>query len=119
MTSRNDRAQRYWRHNLRYLAVLLSLWFVVSYGAGILFVDALDRIRFFGFGLGFWFAQQGSIFVFVVLIFVYVWLMNRLDRRFGYAESGSPPERSPHATGERAPARDGEPGLERGLERAP
>ena len=75
--------RRYWRTNLRYLAILLTVWFVVSYGFGILFVDALDEIRVGGFKLGFWFAKQGSIFVFVVLIFVYVRLMNRLDRRFG------------------------------------
>ena len=72
----------YWRANLRYLLVLLSIWFAVSYGCGILFVDQLDRIRIGGFKLGFWFAQQGSIYAFVALIFVYVLLMNRLDRRF-------------------------------------
>jgi putative solute:sodium symporter small subunit len=71
----------YWRRNILYLATLLTIWFVVSYGCGILFVDELDRFRLGGFRLGFWFAQQGSIYVFVVLIFVYVWLMNRLDRR--------------------------------------
>ena len=70
----------YWRRNLRYLAVLLTIWFAVSYGCGILFVDELDQIRLGGFKLGFWFAQQGSIYTFVALIFVYVWLMNRLDR---------------------------------------
>ncbi len=72
----------YWRANLKYLAVLLAIWFAVSFGCGILFVDQLDRIHLGGFKLGFWFAQQGSIYVFVVLIFVYVWLMNRLDRRY-------------------------------------
>ncbi len=87
MASSEDRLHRYWRINLRYLAVLLAIWFAVSYGAGILFVDALDEIRIFGFGLGFWFAQQGSIYVFVVLIFIYVKLMNRLDRRFDVDES--------------------------------
>ncbi len=87
MDQRADHAQRYWRCNLRYLAVLLSVWFAVSYGAGILFADALDRVRIGGFRLGFWFAQQGSIYVFVVLIFVYVWLMNRLDARFGYQDA--------------------------------
>ena len=76
----------YWHHNLRYLAVLLSVWFAVSYGAGILFVDQLDRVRIGGFRLGFWFAQQGSIYIFVILIFVYVRLMNRLDRRFDVDE---------------------------------
>ena len=80
----------YWRANLRYLLVLLAIWFAVSYGCGILFVDELDRIRVGGFKLGFWFAQQGSIYVFVALIFVYVVLMNRLDRRFaGHDREGS------------------------------
>jgi putative solute:sodium symporter small subunit len=76
----------YWRTNVRYLLILLSIWFAVSYGAGILFREALDRIVLFGFPLGFWFAQQGSIYVFVVLIFVYVRLMNRLDAKHGVAE---------------------------------
>jgi putative solute:sodium symporter small subunit len=78
----------YWRRNLRYVGVLLGIWFAVSYGAGILFAEALDRIRIpgTGFPLGFWFAQQGSIYTFVALIFVYVFLMNRLDREFGVAE---------------------------------
>lgn len=80
------KAQQYWRRNLIYLASLLGIWFVVSYGAGILFVDWLDQFRIGGFKLGFWFAQQGSIYVFVVLIFVYVYLMNRLDRKFEFDE---------------------------------
>ena len=62
--------------------MLLAIWFIVSFGFGILFVDELDTIRIGGFKLGFWFAQQGAIYVFVVLIFTYVFLMNRLDRRF-------------------------------------
>jgi len=72
----------YWRANLRTVAVLLAVWFLASYGCGILFVDALNRVRIpgTGFRLGFWFAQQGSIYVFVALIFVYVRRMNRLDR---------------------------------------
>lgn len=76
----------YWRHNLRYLLILLSIWFLVSYVFGILLVDSLNQIRFGGFKLGFWFAQQGAIYTFVVLIFVYVRLMNRLDRRFNVEE---------------------------------
>lgn len=75
-------ARKYWRTNLTYLAILLSIWFVVSYGCGILFVDELNTIRLGGFKLGFWFAQQGAIYVFVILIFIYVWLMNRLDRKY-------------------------------------
>ena len=78
--------RKYWRKNLQYLAVLLCIWFVVSYGCGILLVDMLDQVRIGGFGLGFWFAQQGAIYVFVILIFVYVWLMNRLDRKFDVDE---------------------------------
>ena len=78
----------YWSSNLRYLAVLLSIWFLVSYGFGILLVEPLNQVRIpgTGFPLGFWFAQQGSIYVFVMLIFVYVWLMNRLDRDHGVEE---------------------------------
>ena len=79
--SQQTKNDAYWKTNLKYMVVLLSVWFAVSYGAGILFVDALDGIRMGGFKLGFWFAQQGSILVFVVLIFVYVWLMNRLDKK--------------------------------------
>lgn len=79
-------AQAYWKANLRYLLILLSIWFLISYGCGILFKEALDNIHLGGFKLGFWFAQQGSIYVFVLLIFIYVRLMNRLDRKFGYEE---------------------------------
>ena len=84
---RSDRSA-YWRINLRYVATLLAIWFAVSYGAGILFVEQLNALTLPGtsFPLGFWFAQQGSIYVFVALIFVYVVLMNRLDRRFGVDE---------------------------------
>ena len=72
----------YWRKNLKYLIILLSIWFTVSFGFGIILVDQLNTIQFFGFKLGFWFAQQGSIYVFVILIFVYIYLMNRLDKNF-------------------------------------
>ncbi len=83
-----DKASRkeYWRANLRYVGILLGIWFLVSYVFGILLVEQLNEIQIAGFKLGFWFAQQGSIYVFVVLIFVYVWLMNRLDRRFDVHE---------------------------------
>lgn len=77
---------RYWRTNLRYLFILLSVWFTVSYGFGILLADRLNSIQIFGFPLGFWFAQQGSIYVFVVLIFIYVYLMNRLDKKYDVSE---------------------------------
>jgi putative solute:sodium symporter small subunit len=78
--------QAYWRRNLRYVVLLLAIWFTVSYGFGLLLVEPLNRIRIGGFQLGFWFAQQGSIYVFVILIFVYVRLMNRLDRAFDVDE---------------------------------
>ncbi|MCH2035183.1 MAG: DUF4212 domain-containing protein [Tenacibaculum sp.] len=83
MTDR-EKAVAYWKENLRYLVILLIIWFVVSYGAGIMFKDALNTIKIGGFKLGFWFAQQGSIYVFVILIFVYVRLMNKLDKKYGY-----------------------------------
>ncbi len=78
----------YWRANVHLLLVLLSVWFAVSFGAGILFVEPLNAYTLpgTGFPLGFWFAQQGSIYVFVALIFIYVFLMNRMDKRFGVAE---------------------------------
>ena len=81
-----DPLRAYWRRNLRYVAILLAVWFAVSFGASILFVDALNQFRIGRAPLGFWMAQQGSIYVFVVLIFVYVWLMNRLDRKYGVEE---------------------------------
>lgn len=78
--------QNYWRENLRYLAILLTIWFIASYVLGIFLAEPLNAIKIGGFKLGFWFAQQGSIYVFVVLIFIYVWLMNRLDRKYGVDE---------------------------------
>lgn len=78
--------QQYWRTNVRYLIILLSIWFVVSYGCGILFADALNAFSIGGYPLGFWFAQQGAIYVFVILIFVYVYLMNNLDKKYDVDE---------------------------------
>ncbi len=82
-----NRARIYWRANLKMVGLLLSIWFLVSFGAGILFRDWLNQFRLGGFQLGFWFAQQGSIYVFVILIFVYVAWMNRLDRQYGFDSS--------------------------------
>ncbi|WP_295427044.1 DUF4212 domain-containing protein [uncultured Thiodictyon sp.] len=76
----------YWRANLNLLTVLLAVWFLVSFGFGILLVEPLNGIRLGGFKLGFWFAQQGAIYCFVLLIFVYAWAMHRLDRKFGVRE---------------------------------
>jgi len=72
----------YWRENLKLLKILLAIWFCVSFGFGIILVDWLDQFTFFGFKLGFWFAQQGSIYVFVILIFIYSWRMNILDKKY-------------------------------------
>ncbi len=87
MSERNAKTN-YWRRNLLYVAILLAVWFIVSLGCGVLFADALDKYHLpgTGFPLGFWFAQQGSIYIFVALIFVYVWLMNRLDRKYDVDE---------------------------------
>ena len=72
----------YWRANLKILIILLSIWFMVSFGFGIIFSDFLDQYQIGGFKLGFWFAQQGSIYLFVVLIFIYVHLMIKLDKKY-------------------------------------
>ena len=78
--------QAYWKANLKLVAWCLSIWFVVSYLFGIVLVDQLNTISIGGYKLGFWFAQQGSIYVFVVLIFFYAWRMNKLDRKFDVHE---------------------------------
>ena len=85
-----DVARQYWRANIELLTKLLAVWFAVSFGAGILFVDDLNAFEFFGFKLGFWFAQQGSIFVFVILIFVYSARMQALEKKFGLADDDEP-----------------------------
>lgn len=84
--SHNSKTKAYWRENIRTVLTLLTAWFIVSYGMGILFVDLLNNIQIFGFRLGFWMAQQGSIYCFVILIFVYVYKMNRLDHKYNVDE---------------------------------
>jgi putative solute:sodium symporter small subunit len=84
--NQNISAQKYWKINLKYLSILLFIWFISSFGLGVFFVDVLNNFNIGGFPLGFWFAQQGSIYIFVVLIFTYVFLMNRLDKRFGFED---------------------------------
>lgn len=86
MSQDSQRHAAYWRANLRLMAILLAIWFAVSFGAGIIFADALNGIRFFGFKLGFFFAQQGAIYVFVALIYFYAWKMNRIERQFDVDE---------------------------------
>jgi len=82
INSQSHQAKAYWKENVQTLILLLGIWFIVSFGMGILFVDDLDKIQFFGFHFGFWMAQQGSILVFVLLVFFYVFRMNRLDRKY-------------------------------------
>ena len=82
----SEQRQRYWRRNLRLMASLLVVWALVSYGAGILFVEPLNELSIMGVPLGFWFAQQGSILTFLILIAIYVWRMDKLDKEFGITE---------------------------------
>ncbi|MEK9787250.1 MAG: DUF4212 domain-containing protein [Flavobacteriaceae bacterium] len=84
MATKNEKA--YWKINLKYLFILLMIWFTVSFLFGIVFADALNEFQLGGFPLGFWFAHQGAIYTFVILIFVYVYLMNRLDKKFDVDE---------------------------------
>lgn len=85
MESTGDR-RGYWRANLKLVGVLLVLWFLVSFGCGILFADALNTIRVGGFELGFWFAQQGAIYGFLIIIVAYIVAVGRLERRYGLRE---------------------------------
>jgi putative solute:sodium symporter small subunit len=78
--------KKYWQKNIKYVLILLGVWFLVSYGFGILLAEPLNQFRLGGFKLGFWFAQQGSIYSFVIIIFVYVYLMNKLDKDFDVDE---------------------------------
>jgi len=82
----SEAARQYWREYVKLLGLLLTVWFAVSFGAGILFVDALNAIQIGGFPLGFWFAQQGSIIVFVILIFVYAARMKQIEKRLGVGD---------------------------------
>jgi putative solute:sodium symporter small subunit len=81
-----DVYKKYWMRHLRIIGILMLVWFVVSFVLGVILADSLDQFRVAGFGLGFWFAQQGSMYVFVGIIFLYVFLTNRLDREFGVSE---------------------------------
>lgn len=84
--TQSRRRQDYWRANIRLVSICLVIWFAASYGCGILFAEFLNQFQFFGFKLGFWFAQQGSIYIFLLLILFYVLRINALDRRFGVHE---------------------------------
>jgi len=78
--SQQQQRDAYWKANLRIMAVCLVIWFIVSFGFGVILAEPLDNFSLFGYPLGFWFAQQGSIYTFLILIFFYAWRMNRLDR---------------------------------------
>ena len=82
MEVNSNEQKHYWKVNIRIMSILLSIWFLVSFGFSIIFVDKLNEIKLFGFKFGFWWAQQGSIFTFVLLVFVYSILMNRVDREY-------------------------------------
>ena len=86
MTTPSDNNKAYWMANISLVSKLLVVWFVVSFGCGIILVDWLDQFSLFGFKLGFWFAQQGAIYVFVALIFIYAWRMKVIDRQFGVSD---------------------------------
>ncbi|WP_375584667.1 DUF4212 domain-containing protein [Cyclobacterium xiamenense] len=86
MPAHNEQMKKYWKRNIRTVLILLSIWFVVSFGFGILLAEPLNAVRMGGYKLGFWFAQQGSIFTFVIIIFVYVYRMNKLDEEFDVNE---------------------------------
>jgi len=81
-----SKAAEYWKANIQLVVICIVIWFVVSFGFGILLAEPLNSIRLGGYKLGFWFAQQGSIYVFVALIFFYAYRMNILDRKFGVHE---------------------------------
>lgn len=82
----SQESNAYWKANIRLILTLMAIWFVVSFGAGILLVDVLDTIKIAGYPLGFWFAEQGSIFVFLALIIYYTYSMNKLDKKFNVEE---------------------------------
>lgn len=86
MEMNKNKLKMYWQKNVRILLILLLVWFLCSYGAGILFASQLNAIRLGGFKLGFWFAQQGSIYIFLIIIFLYVRLMNNLDKQYDVDE---------------------------------
>jgi putative solute:sodium symporter small subunit len=81
-----DRAKAYWDKNVKLMLSLLAVWFLVSFGCGILFVDVLNQIQIGGYKLGFWFAQQGAIYAFLAIIFYYAWKMRQIDREFNVDE---------------------------------
>jgi putative solute:sodium symporter small subunit len=86
MSEKEVKDRSYWFETLRLLGIILGVWFVVSFGASIVFVEALNKINLGGYPLGFWFAQQGSIYIYIILIFTYIWFMGKLDRKYDVHE---------------------------------
>ncbi len=86
MNNNSEQRKAYWQANLKLMSILLAVWFVISYLCGIVFVDELNAIRIGGYKLGFWFAQQGSMYGFVAIIFIYAHRMNKLDRKYNVHE---------------------------------
>ena len=82
MSNTRRNIDQYWKKNIQIVSILLVFWFLASFGFGIIFADNLDEMSFFGFKLGFWFAQQGSILIFVAIIFIYIRSMKKLDQEF-------------------------------------
>jgi putative solute:sodium symporter small subunit len=82
MSNTRRNIDQYWKKNIQIVSILLVFWFLASFGFGIIFANNLDEITFFGFKLGFWFAQQGSILIFVAIIFIYIRSMKKLDQEF-------------------------------------
>lgn len=87
MAKKEKKDKSYWFATLRLLGIILAIWATVSFGASIIFVEALNKISIGGYPLGFWFAQQGSIYIFVALIFIYAWLMGRIDKKYDVHEN--------------------------------
>jgi putative solute:sodium symporter small subunit len=95
----DSRINHYWAANISLLAKLMAIWFIASFGAGIVFVEPLNHVQFFGFKLGFWFSQQGAIYVFLGLVLYYVRRMNRLERQFSKPEKSGPEKSGPDESG--------------------
>jgi putative solute:sodium symporter small subunit len=89
MVKKEDSGKSYWRATLRLLSIILAVWALVSFGASIIFVDTLNKITLVGYPLGFWFAQQGSIFIFIALIFIYVFFISRIDKKYDVHENNT------------------------------
>jgi putative solute:sodium symporter small subunit len=86
MSEKEVKDKSYWFETLRLLGIILSVWAVVAFGASIVFVDVLNKINLGGYPLGFWFAQQGSIYIFVALIFIYIYFMGKIDKKYDVHE---------------------------------